>query len=146
MLDDLGLLPTLLWFFGRYTVQTQVKVDFNHNISSGRFPPRVEIAAFRIVQESLNNVARHASVDQATVRLRAHQHVLRVEVQDQGRGFDPGTQLKWNIGIGIAGMRERARSLKGQFQVESTPGSGTRLTAELPLEDMVSGSRKETTE
>ena len=146
MLDDLGLLPTLLWFFGRYTDQTHVKVEFDHNISSERFPPRVEITAFRIVQESLTNVARHAEVDQATVRLRADQHMLSVEIQDQGRGFDPGTQLTSNIGIGLAGMRERARSLKGQFQVESAPGSGTRLTADLPLEDLVSGNRKETTE
>ncbi len=146
MLDDLGLLPTLLWFFGRYTDQTHVKVEFNHNILSKRFPPRVEIAAFRIVQESLTNVARYAAVDRATVRLKADQHVLKVEVQDQGRGFDPRTQLTSNIGIGLAGMRERARSLKGQFQVVSAPGSGTRLTAILPLEDVVSGSRKETTE
>jgi len=146
MLDDLGLLPTLLWFFGRYTDQTHVKVDFNHNISSERFPPRVEITAFRIVQESLTNVARHSGVDQATVRIRADQDVLRVEVQDQGRGFDPGTQLTSNIGIGIAGMRERARSLKGQLQVESAAGRGTRMTAALPLNDVDSGSRKEAME
>ena len=137
MLDDLGLLPTLLWFFGRYTDQTHVKVDFNHNISSGRFPPRLNITAFRIVQEALTNVARHAGVDQVTVRLQVDQHVLRVEVQDQGRGFDPGTRLTSNIGIGIAGMGERARSLEGQFQIESSPGKGTRLTAALPLKDVV---------
>ena len=146
MLDDLGLLPTLLWFFGRYTDRTQVKVEFNHNISSERFTPRVEITAFRIVQEALTNVARHAGVDQVTVGLRADQHVLRVEVQDQGRGFDPRTQLTSNIGIGLAGMRERARCLKGQFQVESASGRGTRLTAVLPLNDVVQGSRTETTE
>ena len=146
MLDDLGLLPTLLWFFGRYTDQAHVKVDFDHNISSERFPPRVEITAFRIVQESLTNVARHACVDQATVRLRADQHVLRVEVQDQGRGFDPGTNLISNNGIGLAGMRERVRSLQGQFQVESAPGRGTRLTAVLPLSGVDPGSGKETPE
>ncbi len=146
MLDDLGLLPTLLWFFGRYTDRTHVKVEFDHNISSERFPPRVEITAFRIVQESLTNVARYAAVDRATVRLKADQHVLKVEVQDQGRGFDPGTQLTSRIGNGLAGMRERARSLNGQFQVESAPGSGARLTATLPLEGVVSGSKEATTE
>ena len=146
MLDDLGLLPTLLWFFGRYTDQSRVQVDFNHNISSERFQPTVELAAFRIVQESLTNVARHASVDQATVRLMADHQVLRVEVQDQGSGFDPEILLTSNDGIGLDGLRERARSLKGRFQVESAPGSGTRLTVVLPLEDVVSGGRKETTE
>ena len=146
MLDDLGLLPTLLWFFRRFTDQTHVKVEFNHNILSKRFPPRVEIGAFRIVQESLTNVARHAGVDRVTVRLRADRHTLRVEIRDQGRGFDPGTQLTSNIGIGLAGMRERARSLKGQFKVDSAPGSGTCLTVVLPLEGVISGSGQETTE
>ena len=74
-----------------------------------------------MVQESLTKVARHANGDQATVRLGADWHMLRVDNWEQGRGFVPGTQLTQDIGKGQAGMLERARTLKGRFQVYLAP-------------------------
>jgi len=135
MLDDLGLLPALLWHCGRYTDQTGIHVDFRHtNLEGRRFRPEVETAAYRIVQEALTNVARHAEVNEAQVRLWSEQDVLNVQVVDQGVGFDPGDPLIADVSSGIVGMHERAVLTGGELTVESAPGAGTRLTAELPLD------------
>jgi PAS domain S-box-containing protein len=133
MLDDLGLLPALLWHFERYTAQANVRVDFQHSGLEGRLTPGIETAAYRIVQEALNNVARHAGVTEATVRLWVDQDTLNVQIQDQGAGFDPDATLAATTSIGLVGMRERAALLGGSLTVESAPGAGTRVTAELPL-------------
>lgn len=134
MLDDLGLLPTLLWHLDRYTNQTHVCVTFKHaGLEGRRFAPQVETAAYRIVQEALTNVARHAGVSEVTVRLWTDQDTLSVQVKDRGAGFDPEATLATSDTIGLAGMRERAVLLGGQLTIESVPGAGTYVTAELPL-------------
>jgi signal transduction histidine kinase len=134
MLDDLGLLPTLLWHFERYTTQTYVRVTFKHSGLEGRrFRPEVETAAYRIVQEALTNVARHAGVGEVWVRSWADQEALGVQIEDQGSGFEPEAALAAGATTGLAGMRERAVLSGGQLTVESTPGAGTCVTAELPL-------------
>jgi len=133
MLDDLGLLPALLWHFDRYTAQTHVRVTFKHSGLEGRFAPEVETAAYRIVQEVLTNVARHADVSQVMVRLWTDQDTLGVQIEDQGTGFDAEATLAAGATTGLAGMRERAVLLGGRLTVESAPGAGTRVTAELPL-------------
>ncbi len=136
MLDDLGLLPALLWHCGRYTDQTSVHVDFRHtNLEGRRFGSKVETAAYRIVQEALTNVARHADVDKVTVRLWTEQDTLNAQIEDQGVGFDPARALV-EESSGLVGMRERAVLLGGELTIESTPGAGTRLTAHLPLDDL----------
>jgi len=133
MLDDLGLLPALLWHFDRYTAQTNVRVIFKHTgLEERRFAPEVETAAYRIVQEALTNVARHAGVSDVTVQLRADQDTLGMQIEDQGTGFDPGA-VAASATTGLAGMRERAGLLGGQLTVESALGVGTCVTAELPL-------------
>jgi PAS domain S-box-containing protein len=142
MLDDLGLLPTLLWHFERFTAQTRVKVNFAHSGLDRRFPPALETAAYRIVQESLTNVARHAHVDQVTVQLRADAENLSVKVEDRGAGFVPSVVLAAGATSGIAGMRERALLLGGQFTADSAPGAGTRLATLLPLQGWID-KRKE---
>ena len=141
MLDDLGLLPTLLWHFEHYTLQTQVRVHFKHSgLERRRFAPEVETAAYRLVQEALTNVARHAEVQEATVRLSTHQETLLIEVEDRGKGFDVDSVLKACETSGLQGMRERAVLLDGFVRVESEPGVGTRLTAELGIADSVAPS------
>ena len=135
MLDDLGLLPALLWHFERYTAQTNVEVTFEHAGLEGRFAPEVETAAYRIVQEGLTNVARHARVSEVTVRLWAGQDTIGIRIEDRGIGFDPEKALDSKVSSGLAGIRERGILLGGEFAVESAPGSGTCLTVELPLRD-----------
>jgi GAF domain-containing protein len=130
MLDDFGLVPTLLWHFERYSTQTGVRVAFEHVGLEGRFAPGVETAAYRIVQEALTNVARHAGVPEVTVRIWTDDDALNVQVEDRGRGLArvPGAATG-----GISGMQERAVLLGGQLAVEFAPGGGTRVTAQLPL-------------
>lgn len=133
ILDDLGLLPTLLWHIEHYTAQTNVRVNFKHSgLEKQRFPPEVETAAYRVVQEALTNVARHASVREAAVRVWTRQDVLSIEVVDAGLGFDLDTVLGRETS-GLTGMRERATLAGGQMKIESWPGSGTRLLAELKI-------------
>jgi signal transduction histidine kinase len=133
MLDDLGLLPTLLWHFDRYTAQTGVWVTFEHTGLERRLPTSVETAAYRIVQESLTNVARHADVNEVRVTLWAQGKHLCVEVYDQGRGFDTRSALRSGRTFGLVGMRERAVLLGGELSVCSVPGRGTQLSAVLPI-------------
>ncbi|MBL8206671.1 MAG: GAF domain-containing sensor histidine kinase [Blastocatellia bacterium] len=136
MLDDLGLLPALLWYFERYTTQTKVQVGFKHRGLEGqRFLSETETAAYRIIQEALTNVARHASVYTVSVNVWADLDILCVEVEDQGAGFDPQAALEANTSSGVAGMGERARLLGGGLTIESESGKGTLITAHLPLWD-----------
>jgi PAS domain S-box-containing protein len=130
-LDHLGLLSALLWHIKQYGAQTQVRVEFKHSGLEGRrFPPEIETAAYRIVQEALTNVARHAETREATVRVWADGHGLSLQIEDEGRGFDTEAALSADNTSGLAGMRERAHLLGGSFLIESSPGAGTRLTAE----------------
>lgn len=133
MLDDLGLLPALLWHFERYTAQTGVCVLLEHTGLKRRYPSGVETGVYRIVQEALTNVARHAGVSEVTVRLWVDQDTLSVQVEDQGGGFDPQAALTAADTSGLSGMYERVALLGGQLTVESAPGEGTRVTARLPL-------------
>jgi signal transduction histidine kinase len=132
MLDDLGVLPALLWHVERFTAQTSVQVDFKHaGLDGQRFGPAVETAAFRIVQEALTNVARHARVPSVAVRIWADHATLSIRVEDQGAGFEP--QRIPATSHGLTGMRERASALGGQLTIDSAPGVGTCILAELPL-------------
>lgn len=132
ILDDLGLLPALLGHVERYTSQTKMRVHLEHNGLDRRFAAETETAVYRIVQEALTNVARHGRVDEVTVRLWATDDVLGVQVEDHGAGFDPETVSAGRSG-GLAGLRERAALLNGHLTVETRPGRGVRLTAEVPL-------------
>jgi len=133
ILDDLGLLPALLDNIERYMSQTKIRVLLEHSGLDRRFDPETETGVYRIVQEALTNVARHGHVDEVTVRLWATDDVLGVQVEDHGAGFDPGAVLGAGRSGGLAGLRERAALLNGHLTVETHPGRGVRLTAEVPL-------------
>ena len=134
MLDDLGLLPALLWYLERYTTQTKVQVNFTHSgLEAHRFASEIETAAYRIVQEALTNVARHAAVKEVEVSVWSDPDILCVEVQDHGTGFNPQMALAAHNSSGVAGMAERARLLGGGLTIESESGKGTLITAHLPL-------------
>jgi signal transduction histidine kinase len=132
MLDALGLLPALLWQIERFEAQSRIQVVFRHANLDRRFPSKVETAAFRIVQEALTNVARHAGVERVAVEVTAEATRLRAQIEDRGRGFDVDAALAGSSS-GLAGMRERARLLGGRLTMESSAGRGTRLHLLLPL-------------
>jgi signal transduction histidine kinase len=134
MLDDHGLVPTLIWHFERYRSQTRIEVRFHHRGIGARLPAETEIAAFRIIQEALTNVARHAGVLEATVELHLEGTLLELRVEDEGVGFDPAAPTAPSGGL--SGMRERALLAGGRFAVDSQPGAGTRLLARLPVPEL----------
>lgn len=131
MLDDLGLVPTLLWHFERYRTHTGIEVHFHHFGVAERLPAGTQITAFRIVQEGLTNVARHAGVSEVTVEVWREGDQLKLRVEDSGRGFESGSLP--GSACGLTGMRERAMLAGGSLTIESLPGHGTRITSELPL-------------
>jgi len=133
ILDDLGLLPALLWQFNRYTESSNIQVTLEQAGLEERFDPGVETAAYRIVQEALTNVARHAGVTEATVRVWSNDDMLCVVIEDHGVGFDSRAALDSHSSSGLTGMRERALLLGGHLYIEATSGVGCRLTVELPL-------------
>lgn len=134
LLDDMGLLPALLWHFERYTTRTQVHVAFTHDgLSERPCPPAVETAAYRIIQEALTNVARHAHVPLVQVKAWIEAGHLFVRIDDQGDGFDPEEVTEPGVSNGLLGMQERASLLGGRVTVEAIPGTGTEVLVELPL-------------
>jgi signal transduction histidine kinase len=141
MLDDMGLLPTLLWHFDRYTSQTGIRVNFQRNEIPGRFPLEIETAAYRIIQEALTNVARHAQVNEVLVGLVVQEKTLWVEVLDQGTGFEVSAESE-KPSSGLSGMRERVSLLGGYLIVESFIDQGTQIIAALPLTDQPLERRK----
>lgn len=138
-LDDLGLLPTLTWHIQRYSAQTGMDVDIKHRGLRRRFPSNVEIAAYRIVQEALTNVARHAGVDKVTVHVWFNRKIkeLCIQVEDQGSGFDYQAAIDDGRASGLIGMQERVVLLGGRLEINSAPGRGTALEATLPLEERI---------
>jgi signal transduction histidine kinase len=137
MLDDLGLLVALEWHVERFTKQTGIAVDFRHAPVPQRLPGQLETALYRIVQEALTNVARHANVQAVAVRLWVDDERAGVQVEDKGGGFDAERALAARASTGLSGMKERAELLGGEFALESKPGQGTRLTVELPRAALV---------
>lgn len=132
-LSDLGLLPSLVGHFRRYTERTGVEVAFTHRGLEQRFPPEVETTAFRIVQEALTNAERHAGAHEVAVRAWADETKLHLEIEDQGAGFDPAAVLGDGNPRSLDGLRERASWLGGALAVVSEAGAGARITAQLPL-------------
>jgi signal transduction histidine kinase len=136
-----GLVPTLQWYFERYTARTKIQVSLVQDVFRTRFSDAIEIAAFRIIQEALTNVARHAQVDAVQVDLRVDPDGLWIVVEDQGQGFDPGT-MRSGVSAGITGMQERAHLVGGHLTLESSSGAGTRVVVVLPLQAFEEGSQE----
>ena len=137
MLDDLGLLPALIWQFDRYAALCGIKVQFKHfGVEGRRFSPEIETAAYRIVQEAMTNVLRHSRAKEVnvTVWISEQNQTLAIQIADDGVGFDVEASFQSDKSSGLSGMRERAALLGGRFLVQSVPGEGTSVTAELPLD------------
>jgi PAS domain S-box-containing protein len=135
MLDDLGLLPALLALFERHSQETGLRVRFEHSGLDSRVAPEVETALYRVAQEALTNVARHAGCRDATVRAWRNDYGLHLQVEDAGAGFDAEEALAAGTAGGLSGMRDRVLLLGGRFALESGPGAGARVWCELPLLD-----------
>jgi signal transduction histidine kinase len=130
-LDDFGLVAALEHLTTSFQEQTGIQVDFGVALGEGRLPGEVETALYRIVQEALTNVVKHARARRVSISLTRMQHSVNAVVEDDGQGFDPETTREG--GFGVVGMRERLSLLGGRLRVESRPGAGTTIAAEVPL-------------
>lgn len=136
MLDDLGLIAALYWFFNRFTQQTKIKVVHNIDpLDNRRFSDVIETTIFRVVQEALTNIARHAKIDEVMVTLGIEPRLLRLSIVDSGKGFNIN-QITPGNSTGISSMRERVALAGGKFNIQSTPGEGTIIEAEFSLPNM----------
>jgi len=129
-LDDHGLLPAMASQVRRFAAQTGIKTDLNTTGEGSQLQPDEEIAIFRIAQEALANIARHADARLVEVDLRSSESGgVQLTVRDDGRGFETGRPTR---GLGLGGMAERARLVGGELTIESRPGAGTQLCLKVP--------------
>jgi PAS domain S-box-containing protein len=132
LLDEYGLVSALKWYASRFSERTGIAAHFNGDEFSPRLPARDETVLFRLVQEALNNVAKHARARRVHIRVGCSPPVCRLCVEDDGDGFDPhilngpGGQPHW----GLVAMQQQVVSLGGQLTIDSAPGAGTRLTVQ----------------
>jgi len=139
MLSDLGLVPTLHWLIHQFESQYQVSAKLNAP-ECARLPEAVEMALFRIVQEALTNVARHAQARSVHVELILEPRRVICVVQDDGRGFDADQAMGTEVPrLGLLGMRERVRQLGGSLIITSAPDRGTTVRATLPYAGGIRG-------
>jgi signal transduction histidine kinase len=133
-LDDLGLVPAVRWFVETRLTGLNIEAEVATVAAQRRLPPELENVLFRLVQEAVNNVVKHARPQRLIVRLDLSGPVVVALVEDDGLGFDPSAvQRTKNNGLGLAGMHERAALAGGTLEVVSRPGQGTRVTARIPV-------------
>lgn len=137
LLDDLGLAAAIQWFVDRYAQRTGIKAEVvtDAQIAEGRLSRELETACFRIVQEALTNVARHAEAKAVSIHCRALGDEICISIRDDGVGFDAGAGNGTNpIRLGLRGMEERALALGGKVEIKSAPARGTEILAHFPSE------------
>jgi signal transduction histidine kinase len=130
-LDDFGLVPAVERLAETFREQTQIRVDLETNLGEERLPTEVETAIYRIVQEALSNVVKHAKASRISILLTMKDRSVAAVIEDDGVGFDPAAAR--DEGLGLVGMRERVGLLGGRLGIESAGGAGTTLVAEVPL-------------
>lgn len=132
VLDQLGLKAAAVSLLEDMRERTELNVIEEIHVDHSDIPESVSIAVYRILQEAMTNIVKHAEATQVTVRLQSGRQTVALSVTDNGRGFDPAS-LAMDQGLGLMGMQERAECLGGVFRIESAPGQGTTFYTEIPL-------------
>ncbi len=136
-LDDLGLIPAIRWYAENHLEPRGVNVTVAATRWNGRLPPPIETVLFRMMQEAVNNIARHATAHNVSITLEADEGGCHACVEDDGQGFSPGAaHPSEESGWGLVGMRERANLIHGKVQIESAPGAGTRVLIDVPCQEI----------
>ena len=140
LLDELGIRAAIAKYIETYQKRYNIKVSFiSKNIQEGeRFFPEIEISVYRIVQEALSNIIKHAEAEKIQVELTYENELLRLTIQDDGKGFDPDILEEYQVAnnsLGIAGMQERTELLGGTFEITSAWKEGTRIAVEIPAKN-----------
>jgi len=135
MLDDYGLLPALQWYANEFSIRTGIKVKVDGDERIERLTQASEIALFRIMQEALNNVAKHAHARRVRITLEHAASEFIMSVSDDGVGFDaaPVSVSSRRPGLGMVTMRERTQAVGGRFEIGAASGRGTRVVVRIPL-------------
>ncbi len=135
VLDDLGLLSAVRWYAQHRLDESGIKARVEVTGEERPLPPTVEISLFRVVQEAITNIIRHAQASNVLLNVEFKDSAVGIEIEDDGIGFDTETlnlPAGESHGVGLLGMRERVELLGGKFLIESQPGRGTRITVEVP--------------
>jgi signal transduction histidine kinase len=132
-LDDFGLVPAVERLASNLSEQSDLVVDVEARLGDSRLPPEAETALYRIVQEALTNVVKHAAARRVSITLVRKEASAVVVIEDDGRGFDPEAVRAG--ALGFTGMRERVELVGGRLTVEASPGAGTTLVAEVHITD-----------
>jgi signal transduction histidine kinase/HAMP domain-containing protein len=140
MLDHLGLIPALRWFAESRLEPKGIRVSIENNNFENRLPPETETALFRVIQEAIMNISRHAGARNVSISLSQEKNTLKVHVEDDGIGFDMG-QLAISVdtsrGLGLLGMEERLELLGGNLEINTMPGFGTNLEITVPIPERI---------
>lgn len=138
MLDDLGLLPTLSWALREFAVSCPgLRLDPRIEVREGDVPKRLHAPIYRILQEAMHNVVKHAAASRLSVQLRRDRKAITLVICDNGRGFDAGHCGQ--VGLGLASMRQRACMSEGKYVLRSRRGRGTRISVSWPVAGAGSG-------
>jgi signal transduction histidine kinase len=137
LLDEAGLKSAANWYVEGFTQRSGVKADLDLPDDLGRLPTQIEIALFRVLQEALTNIHRHANAKRAEIKISLHENQVVLRIRDAGHGMPRRTLEQFWLdalpaGVGLAGMRERIRELGGRFEISSNVG-GTVIVATVPL-------------
>jgi len=140
MLEELGLKSAISWYLDGFSNRSGIKTTFDISKDFGRLPPDVELAMFRVLQESLTNVHRHSDSPTASVHLSVRDGLAVLEVSDCGKGIPEHlahAEKDWigTLGVGMRGMNERMRQLGGRIELSSSP-EGTTVSATIPIEGL----------
>ena len=139
VLDDFGLPATLTTYLRNFSQRAGIRAQLAETMEA-RLAPEIEVCVYRIVQEALSNVAQHSGATACTVTLNAGGGLMRLVVEDNGRGVGPtANRLAAGHGLGLIGMRERAQALGGSFMVGDRAGGGTTVAVTLPLDAAAAG-------
>jgi PAS domain S-box-containing protein len=135
VLDNLGLVPALTWYLREFQERSGIKVELQVEGPSERLSPALETLVYRVTQEALTNTLKHAKAENVLILLSCNRDMLKIVIEDDGRGFDvEGTLTSYPMGragLGIFGMRERVSAFGGTFSIVSARGDGVRITIEL---------------
>jgi signal transduction histidine kinase len=138
LLDEAGFASAARWFVEGFSARSNIQVDLELPPQLDRLPPAIELALFRVMQEGLNNVHRYSGSSRVDVRLAFEKAALRLTIRDYGRGIpaevvDSVYSGRSDVGVGLAGMRERVNELGGEFAIESDGGTCINVVLPLPI-------------
>lgn len=134
VLDQLGLVPAIRSYAKSHFEGRNIKVIFSFQGLKGRLQQRTEITLFRVIQEAITNVIRHAEASVVKIQIAVEDGLITASVDDNGKGFDPDVGFGKSGSWGLRGIKERAMTVGGRLSIESKPGEGTRVKLEIPLE------------